>query len=428
MRARIYFILFFSFIFSLAEAQNSSSAYDYFNNKIDEAVRASMVVGDEAVEEANPVYARLFATPVLYRSVVVAAFAGKENGRVGDVKAMDEERETIVENMLLGLYRTAPEKVRMTESELRSERMVPTHEVKASAPQLRFVKLEMPTDVAGGMKTSVTKPNYWRFSGRTSLTFTQNFISENWYQGGESNNAMLGTVDLDMNYNDKDRITWTNHFDIDLGFATSQADTLHTLRTNTDKLRIESTFGYKIVRNLDLAAKLKIESQMLPNYPVNTPDFISNCLAPLDANASLGFNFKPSFGNFRLEVFLAPLSAYNFRYVHYERLASSLGVYDDNGFDLWRGRARQDYGTQLVVTVPTYKLTSFLDVWSRLEYYTNYQRVFFQWETKFNVALSKYFTASLMLNARFDDSIEPHDRWKYLQLKELFTLGVAYAW
>jgi hypothetical protein len=111
-------------------------------------------------------------------------------------------------------------------------------------------------------------------------------------------------------------------------------------------------------------------------------------------------------------------------------LAGSLGVDEANKgvFRAGRGLARHDYGTQLVVTVPTYKLTSFLDVYSRLEYYTNYSRVFFQWETKFNVALSKYFTASLMLNARFDDSVNPHESWEYWQLKELFTLGVAYAW
>ena len=429
MKTRLIFTLLAVCAFTVATAQDNTGVYDYFNSKIDEAVSAAAAVEDCEAENVNHVYARLFSSPVLYNSVIKGACAGKDAAMESDVKAMDDERESVIEEMLVNLYRTAPSRVHMTEAELRSEKSVPTQEVAVSAPMLDFKKLDIPTDVAGGMKTTVTKPNYWKFSGRTSLTFTQSFISDNWYQGGEKNYyAMLATLDLDMNYNDKDRITWTNHFDIDLGFATSQADTLHTLRTNTDKLRIESTFGYKIVRNLDLAAKLKIESQMLPNYPVNTPDFISNCLAPLDANASLGFNFKPNFGNFRLEVFLAPLSAYNFRYVHYERLANSLGVYDDNGFDLWRGRARQDYGTQLVVTVPTYKLTSFLDVWSRLEYYTNYQRVFFQWETKFNVALSKYFTASLMLNARFDDSIEPHDRWKYLQLKELFTLGVAYAW
>ena len=428
MKTKLSFFLFSMFVLSTVTAQENSDVYNYFNSKIDEAVSAAAVVDGEEVEDANPVYAKLFASPVLYESVVDGAFAGKDEAAKSDLKAMDEERGAVVDNMLIGLYRTAPSMVQMTEAELRSEKMVPAHDVKASAPSLSFAKLEMPTDVVGGMKTTVKKNNYWKFSGHTSLTFTQNFISENWYQGGESNYAMLATIDLDMNYDDKDRITWTNHFDLDLGFATSQADTLHSFRTNTDKLRLESTFGYKIVKNLDLAAKLKVESQMLPNYPVNTQDFISNCLAPLDANASIGFNFKPNLGNFKLEVFLAPLSAYNFRYVHYERLASSLGVNENNGFDMGQGRARHDYGTQLVVTVPTYKLTSFLDVYSRLEYYTNYHRAFFQWETKFNVALSKYFTASLMLNARFDDSVSMHDQWKYWQLKELFTLGVAYAW
>ena len=428
MKTRLTLFLSALFIGSSLMAQDNSDVYDYFNSKIDEAVSASAVVDSDEVGDANPVYAKLFASPVLYQSVLKGACAGKETAAESDVKAMDDEREALIDDMLVELYRTAPGMVHMTEAELRSEKSVPTHEVTVSAPVLNFKKLEIPTDVVGGMKTTVTKPNYWKFSGRTSLTFTQNFISQNWYQGGESNYAMLATIDLDMNYDDKDRITWTNHFDLDLGFATSQADTLHSFRTNTDKLRLESTFGYKIVKNLDLAAKLKVESQMLPNYPVNTQDFISNCLAPLDANASIGFNFKPNLGDFKLEVFLAPLSAYNFRYVHYERLAASLGVNENNGFDVGRGRARHDYGTQLVVTVPTYKLTSFLDVYSRLEYYTNYHRAFFQWETKFNVALSKYFTASLMLNGRFDDSVGRHEDWRYWQLKELFTLGVAYAW
>ena len=431
MKTRFTFLLLSLFALSSVTAQENSEVYEYFNGKIDAAVAAATVVTDDDADDANPVYAKLFATPVLYDAVVEEAFGGDdEEVASSDVKAMDEEREAVIGDMLIGLYRDAPEKVQMTEAELRSEKFVPAHVAKVNAPELNFAKLEIPTDVAGGMKTTVKKPSNWKFTGRTSLTFTQNFISENWYQGGESNYAMLATIDLDMNYDDKDRITWTNHFDLDLGFATSQADTLHTFRANTDKLRLESTFGYKIVKNLDLAAKLKVESQMLPNYPVNTADFISNCLAPLDANASIGFNFKPNLGNFKLEVFLAPLSAYNFRYVHYKRLATSLGVDETNKgvFKAGRGLARHDYGTQLVVTIPTYQLTSFLDVYSRLEYYTNYSRAFFQWETKFNVALSKYFTASLMLNARFDDSVVEHDEWKFWQLKELFTLGVAYAW
>ncbi len=428
MKTKIVYFIFSLFALSTVTAQNNSAVYDFFNGKIDAAVSAAAVVDGNADGDANPVYARLFASPVLYQSVVSDAFSGDDDVLPGDIKSMDEEREAVIDDVLMELYRTAPEKVLMTEAEMRSEKFVPSHVAKVNSPELRFAELEIPEEVVGGMKTTVKKPSNWKFSGRTSLTFTQNFVSENWYQGGESNYAMLATIDLDINYDDKNRITWTNHFDMDLGFATSKADTLHSFRTNTDKLRIESTFGYKIVKSLDLAAKLKVESQALPNYPINTPDFISNFLAPLDANASIGFNFKPDLGNFKLEVFLAPLSAYNFRYVHYKNLAESLGVNETEGFDVGRGRARHDYGTQLVVTIPTYQLTSFLDVYSRLEYYTNYQRAFFQWETKFNVALSKYFTASLMVNTRFDDSVVKHKDWKLWQLKELFTLGVAYAW
>ena len=410
-------------------AQNSA-VYKYFDKGIARIVKETETV--EASEDAssNHVYSRLFSSPVLYEGVVSNAFAGNggNEGQATELLAMDDRRSAVIDDLMLDLYASHPEKVAMTEKDLRNE-VTPMREIVDMA-KVKISKLDMklPENVAGGMPTTVVKPNYWKFSGRTSLTFTQNFISENWYQGGESNYSMLASIDLDLNYDDKDRITWTNHFDLDLGFATSQADTVHSFRTNTDKIRIESTFGYKLVKHLDLAAKLKVESQMLPNYPINTRDFISNCLAPLDANASIGLNYKPDLGKFKLEIYLAPLSAFNFRYVHYERLAQGLGVSADNGFDLGRGRARQDFGTQLVVTVPTYQLTSFLDVYSRLEYYTDYHRAFFQWETKFNAALSKYFTASLMLNARFDDSVAMHEDWKLWQLKELFTLGVAYSW
>lgn len=415
----------FALAVSATVAQNNKDIVDYYNLKIDELVGKWQDVSlDYEEEKTNPVYAKVFASPVLYSSVIEQAFGtGSETESESEPLDMDEKRAGVIDNLMLNFYKQAPTHVLMTEEELRSEKSVTAYEPSVTALNLGAKRILVPEDVVGGMKTTVVKPNYWKFGGRTSLTFTQNFISANWFQGGESNYAMLASIDLDLNYDDKDRISWSNHFDFDLGFATSQADTVHSFRTNTDKIRIESTFGYKLIKNLDLAAKLKLESQSLPNYPINTRTFISNFLAPFDANASIGLNYKPSIKNFKLEIYLAPLSAYNFRYVRYQDLASRYGVDEVRRF-------KQDYGTQLVVTVPTYQLTSFLDLWSRLEYYTDYSRAFFQWETKFNVALSKYFTASLMLHARFDDSAPGlrDNNWGYWQLKELFTLGVAYAW
>ena len=368
MKTKFTFFLFSLFALSSVTAQNNADVYDYFNSKIDEAVSAATEVSDESAEEANPVYAKLFATPVLYDAVVEDAFTGNnEEATAGDVKAMDEEREAVIGNVLMGLYRNAPEKVQMTEAELRSEKFVPAHVAKVAAPELKFAKLEIPNDVVGGMKTTVKKPSNWKFSGRTSLTFTQSFISENWYQGGEKNYyAMLATLDLDMNYDDKNRLSWTNHFDFDLGFATFENGEKLGIRTNTDKLRLESTLGFKLVKNLDFAAKLKAETQSLPFY--SSDNILASAFAsPLDANASLGLNYKPNWGDFKMEIYLAPFSGYNCRYVYHDELTEMYGVE--------KGHFKQSFGTQLVVTIPTYKLTSFLDVYSRLEYYTNYKEV-----------------------------------------------------
>ena len=436
MKTKFFLLLLISFVVSGVKSQDSQEVVDFYNLKIDELVgKWQNISSDYEEEKTNHVYAKVFTSPVLYKSVITDAFSVEDTKTEGDALSLDEQRSEVIDAMMLDLYKQAPGHVKMTEKELRNEKSVMEYTPQITSLNLNINRAFVPEDVVGGMKTTVVKPNYWKFGGRTSLTFTQNFLSPNWYQGGESNYAMLATIDLDLNYDDKDRITWTNHIDFDLGFITSEADTVHSFKTNSDKLSIESTFGYKLVKNLDIAAKVKGETQTLPNYPVNSPDFISNFITPLDVNASVGLNYKPKMGDFEVHVFLAPISAYNLRYVHDRELALARFGFKEEEADK---RFRHDFGTQLVVTVPTYKLTSFLDVYSRLEYYVggyteNDIRNFFQWETKFNVALSKYFTASLMVHARYDDSVTLSDdevakKWSFWQLKELFTLGVAYTW
>ena len=421
MKTKFLLLLLVSFVVSGAKSQDNQEIYDYYNLKIDELVGKWQEISDDYDEEkTNHVYAKVFTTPVFYKSVVGKAFSTETETQDSELLSMDEKRTEVIDGLMLDLYKSAPELVEMTENELRSEKSVMEYKPEITGLNLKINRGLVPEDIAGGMKTTVVKPNYWKFSGRTSLTFTQSFISDNWYQGGEKNYyAMLATVDLDLNYDDKDRLSWTNHFDFDLGFATYENGEKLGLRTNTDKLRLESTLGYKLVKSLDLAAKVKAETQSLPYY--NGDALQSAFISPLDANASLGLNYKPDLGKFKMEIYLAPFSGYNCRYVYHDELTAAYGIETGSHF-------KQDFGTQLVVTIPTYQLTSFLDVYSRLEYYTDYHRVFFQWETKFNVALSKYFTASLMLNTRFDDSVIAHENWKFWQLKELFTLGVAYSW
>ena len=105
------------------------------------------------------------------------------------------------------------------------------------------------------------------------------------------------------------------------------------------------------MKNLDVTVKVKLESQSMPNYPTNKADFVSNFMAPFDANFSLGINYKPTLKKIRVEIFCAPLSAYNYRFVRYGKLTSRYGIR--------AGRHhKEDFGTQLMITVPKQTLHS----------------------------------------------------------------------
>lgn len=416
---------------SFAIAQENSGVTDYFKAKIDSFVYDTQLMDDFSDEmSANPVYVKLFTPPVLYSSVLNKAFGGGFNAapiRGENNLAADEKRSALIDAMLLNVYRDYPDKVFITEDELRSESPMPSMNAADKVAKIELVSkpvVNVPDNVAGGLKTTVKKPSYWRTSGSFELKFTQNYVSSNWSQGGENSRVMLAVLVFNFNYDDKDRITFTNKFDAQLGFTTVEGDTLHSFKTNNDKLRLESTLGYKLINKFDIAVKGKLETQSLPNYPTNSHDFVSKFMAPLDANFSVGINYKPAWNKLpSLTVFVAPLSAYNYKYVRYKHLASRYGIKPSR-------HHKEDFGTQVVVTVPEATFFEILKWSSRAEFYTNYERSFFSWENKFDIKLNRYFSVSMLMHTRFDDSSPwlKDDRHGYWQLKEYMTLGFSYSW
>ena len=410
-------------------AQSDSRVLEFFKAKINSLVSDSSYISQDEEVNANPVFAKMFASPVLYSSVVNKGFSGGFDN-VGNVPgtqmADDEKRESVINSMMLNVYKNYPSLITLTEEQLRAEKSVAEVDAKDAAPVLEIAAnpvTVIPDNVVGGIATTVKKPCYWRTSGSFDMQFTQNYVSPNWSQGGDNTRTMLTVLVLNLNYDDKDKITFTNKFDAHLGFTTVEGDTLHRFKTNNDKLRLESTFGYRLAKNLDLAVKSKLETQLLPNYPTNTPDFVSKFMAPFDANFSLGLNYKPSWKNFSLSIFVAPLSAYNYKFVRYENLASRYGIK--------QGRHhKEDFGTQFIVEVPSATLFKIVNWWSRAEFYTDYARTFFSWENKFDIKLTRYFKVSMLVHARFDDSsldLED-DKYGFWQIKEYMTLGLTYSW
>ena len=91
----------------------------------------------------------------------------------------------------------------------------------------------------------------WLHVFNASLQFTQAYISGNWYQGGENNLALLGSINWNCNLNTDVHPNWlfNNALSYKLGIATTHGDSIRKYMINEDNFLFTSQLGYKAVKN-----------------------------------------------------------------------------------------------------------------------------------------------------------------------------------
>ena len=176
-------------------------------------------------------YYRLFVPFTFYHGIAANAF------RLGDsIPELDRS--------LLNVYLHRPDLVVSTQSQL--DRVGPIIEPSTTPvkPETDIVDLVSPKvdddDVVSPVQIYVEKPNFWKFSGDYSLQLFQNYVSDNWYKGGESNYSMIAAVTLQANYNNEQLFQWNDNLEMRLGLQNSRGDTLHTVRASEDLIRYTS--------------------------------------------------------------------------------------------------------------------------------------------------------------------------------------------
>ncbi len=264
------------------------------------------------------------------------------------------------------------------------------------------------------------RPNFWYTSGNGSLQFSQNYISSNWYKGGESTNSALVNLQLNANYNDKQKLQFDNRLEVNIGFNTVPSDTIRQYKVNTDLLRISSKLGVKATSRWYYTISGEFNTQFFHNYNANTTQPVSAFLSPANLIFSIGMDYKVDKKNLNLSVFISP-GAYNMRYVGNKNV-------DETQFGLKEGDFfLHDIGSKFQTTMKWTVIPSV--IWeSRLYYFTNYKKVEAEWENTFNFVLNRYLSTKLFVHGRFDDGVTRPDGTSYFQLKELLSFGVNYAW
>ena len=118
----------------------------------------------------------------------------------------------LVNDALASMYVNRPEIIVQTDSQVEQAGTLrdDVHGSLTTDTKLsdKVVTVDLGAEMNEGVVLVTRRPNFWKFSGSGSLQFTQNYFSENWYQGGENNYAFLGLLTLNANYDNKQNVQW----------------------------------------------------------------------------------------------------------------------------------------------------------------------------------------------------------------------------
>ena len=268
----------------------------------------------------------------------------------------------------------------------------------------------------------VLKPNFWKKSSAASVQFSQHGISENWYQGGESTNALLAELKLTANYDDKQQVQFDNSLEMKLGFITAPSDTVHKWKTNADLFRLNSKLGVRAIKNLYYTVASELSTQFFPNYATNTNNLISSFLSPVQLKLSVGMDYKLEKKKYKLSLMGAPFS-YNFVYIMDD------DIVNPSSFNVEVGHSSANlFGSEITANVD-WKIKDNISYVTKFNYFTTYDKVIANWENTINFQLNRYLSTKIFIHLRYDDGVtltEENDT--YFQLKEMLTFGLSYAW
>ncbi|MDO9634095.1 MAG: DUF3078 domain-containing protein [Paludibacter sp.] len=258
----------------------------------------------------------------------------------------------------------------------------------------------------------------WTTNSNALLQFSQNYISDNWYQGGSDNISILGIINGKFNYDAKKNIQWDNFAEWRVGFNSVEGDTMRVLNTNDDILRATSKLGIKAGGNWFYSGSVDFSTHFFNNYrAINSPLMKAKFLTPVRFNVGVGLDYKYK------KIFSLMLSPLSYKYIY---VNDTINV-NKKSFGILPGEnVLSQIGSSFRAQL-SYSPVREIQIDSKLSFYTNYEKVEIDWEIVTNFRVNRFLSTRLSLNPRYDNTIilAAGEKAK-LQFKELLTFGLSY--
>lgn len=259
----------------------------------------------------------------------------------------------------------------------------------------------------------------WRRQLNLSMQITQNYATNNWYQGAANAFAMLAGVKGYANYKDE-HIVWENSGEWRAGLSTVSGDSLRVIKVTDDVFRLNTKFGFQVHAKWYISAVGEFKTNFWPNYRTNSSQLSTTFLTPIRFNLGVGVDYKPIKG---LSVNISP-ATYKMVYATISD-ADRVNVSD---FGIEAGKnILNELGSSLRVYWKWRPLRE-IEMEANFYFFTNYQRVETELELDVNFIINRYLSAKLMMHPRYDSTIELAEGQKNkLQFKELISVGFSHT-
>lgn len=263
------------------------------------------------------------------------------------------------------------------------------------------------------------KNSPWRKELNLSLQVTQNYASENWYQGSANSFAMLASAKGKLNYK-KDNISWENVGEWRAGINTVSGDSLRVVNTTDDLFRLNSKFGYQVHKCWYISSVAEFRTNLMNNWRKNKQELSAGFLTPARFTLGVGIDYKPLKG---LDINISPGT---YKAVYALNTNPDRVNVADYGIEVGKS-ALHEFGSSVRVDWKWQPLREII-VEANFYFFTNYKRVETELEVDVDFIINRFLSAKLMLHPRYDSTVEvsPDSKTK-IQFKEFISIGFSHT-
>ena len=256
----------------------------------------------------------------------------------------------------------------------------------------------------------------WSKQATVMLQLSQNYVSPNWYAGGNSNFALIAIMQGFINYK-SDKLTWENSGEWRAGANTVIGDSLRKVNMNDDLLKLYTKFGYKIYDKLYYSMSGEFQTHLFNTWTDNSRELKTGTFTPIRLNIAVGLDYKPVKG---LSIVFSPL-AYKMVYAMDTVRSTPTSYSIPEGCNILN-----EAGSSMRVEW-LYKPLREIELETKFYLYTNYKKVEIDLEVNCNFVINRYFSARVTLHPRYDNTVilSGAERAK-IQFKELVSVGFSH--